>query len=249
MRRRDLRKSSLIAVLLVFALNLALWSQTHKVYAKWAGVPPVPTENGASAFSLGDKQFSYRFMAIVLQNLGDTGGNVTPLRNYDYSRLSNWFYMLDGLDPRSMHVPMLAAYYFGGTSDPEQQKYIVEYLTEIGLRPVKGSWRWLARAVYLARFHMKDIELALRLAHKLAALPPTEKRPTWTKQMPAFVLTAMGKKQAARAIMEKIMEDETSLHPNEYNFMRSYIEERLSQTPATPDKGRDGQTGQGAHPE
>lgn len=231
MGRTDLQKSSLIGVLVVFAINLAVWTQTHTVYAKWAGVPPVPSENGAAGFSLGDKQFSYRFMALVLQNLGDTGGNVTPLLQYDYSHLSDWFDLLDGLDPKSTHVPMLAAYYFGGTSDPDQQKYIVDYLTEIGLRPLPGSWRWLARAVFLARFNMKDIELALRLAHKLAALPPDEKRPTWTKQMPAFVLTAMGKKEAARAIMEKIMETETGLHPNEYNFMRSYIEERLADDP------------------
>lgn len=227
----DLRKTSLIAVVVIFALNLSVWAFTHKIHAKWAGVPPVPTHNGALAFSLGDAQFSYRFMAIVLQNLGDTGGNVTPLRAYDYERLSRWFYLLDSLDPKSTHVPLLAGYYFGGTSDPEQQKYVVDYLTEIGTRRGKGNWRYLARAVYIARFDIKDIELALRLAHKLAALPGDEDRPTWTRQMPAFVLTAMGRKEAARAVMVKIMESEDDLHPNEYNFMRSYIEERLSDDP------------------
>ena len=89
---------------------------------------------------------------------------------------------------------------------------------------------------------MKDVHLALKLANRLASLPPDEKRPTWTRQMPAFVLTAMGQKDAARAIMEKIMETDKTLQPNENNFMRSYIEERLSDNDSggDSDDGKDG---------
>lgn len=209
-------------------LNLLFWLASHDTYSRWAGVPPVPDREGALAMTLSDAQFSFRFGAMTLQNLGNSGGQVTPIRDYDYQKLAGWFALLDGLDPASDHVPMLAAYYFGATTVPEDVGVVVDYLARAGDSPVGTKWRWLAHAVFLARHRMDNLPLALDLAYKLAKLQTVDdEMPLWARQMPAFVLSAGGDHEDARKIIENILLTAPDLHPNEVNFMRVYLEEQL----------------------
>ena len=47
-----LRRRVLFFLAICFSLNVLLWLGTHHMQAKWTGVPPVPTKNGALANSL-----------------------------------------------------------------------------------------------------------------------------------------------------------------------------------------------------
>ncbi len=215
----------LIAVLVALSLQVAFWSQTRNLRAGWEGVPPVPSSQVALALALGDQQFLYRAAAFALQNMGDEGGRVTPLKNYDYQRLGRWFRLLDGFDAESEYLPVLVGYYFSQTPNTEDVRVVISYLAHIAMRDPERNWRWLMHAVYLARHRVKDMRLALDLAYRAAALDAPGV-PVWTKQMPAFVLTEIGEKDAARDLMEAILED-PNIPPEEANFMRDYIERRL----------------------
>ncbi len=213
---------------LALALNTALWFATHDTQARWGGVPPVPTKNGAKIMTLGDEQFSYRFGAMTLQNLGNSGGRVTAIKDYDYSKLGEWFWLLHGLDPASNHVPMMAAYYFGGTQVPEDVAVVVKYLAAVGQNPVGNKGRWLTHPFFRARHRMENPSLALDLAYILSRMQPIgDVMPAWARQMPAFVLADRGEKESARKIMEEILMTATDMHPNEVNFMREYLTKDL----------------------
>lgn len=226
-----------VAALAILGLNILFWVASSDIYAKWDGVPPVPTRDGALMMTLSDPQFSYRFGAITLQNLGDSGGQTTPLKDYDYQRLKGWFWLLNDLDPASNHVPMLAAYYFGGSRTPKDVAVIVDYLAAIGQNPVGNKWRWLVQAIFLARHRLYNTPLALDLAYKLAKMQPVgDTLPEWARQMPAFVLKEEGDKQAARKIVEDLLVSSRRFHPNEVNFMRSFLVEQLGADPKEVDQ-------------
>ena len=221
-----------LALFIALGLNLALWGGSHEVDSQWGGVPPVPTLRGAVMMSLGDPEFSYRFLALALQNFGDLGGDTTPLKNYDYKRLGQWFFLLHDLDPASDHVPMVAAYYFGATKVPKDAAVVVHYLSTVGQVPVGGKWRWLAHAAYLAQHRVYDTGLALTLAYKLARMNQNGvTMPQWARQMPAFVLTSRGDKDAAKKLMEGMLVTEKNVDPAELNFMQSYLTEQLGVSP------------------
>ena len=222
------------SILLVafLALNVTFWIGSKYLYAKWEGVPPVPTRDGAIMMALGDSEFAYRLGALTLQNLGDSGGRVTPIRDYSYPELGKWFQLMDGLDPASDHVPMLAAYYFGATRVPADVAVVVEYLSKIGQRPVGAKWRWLVHAIFLARHRMGDLELALDLAYKLTRMEPVDDvMPAWARQMPAFVLKEKGDREDARKIIEGLLASGRRFHANEVNFMQAYLVEELGANP------------------
>jgi len=215
-------------LLMVFvSLNIVLWSYSHEIKVKWINVPPVPSEFGSVVFALGDKQLAYRTYGVMLQNLGDSDGDTKPLTVYNYDTLGEWFMMMDHLDPRSDFVPLLAAYYFGATPQGEDLGPVISYLGHVGQYPGYEKWRWLAQAVYLARFRFKDNDIALKHAYKLSALHRPG-MPMWAKQMPAFVMNDIGDKEAALQLMTSIMvEQGDKIHPNEVNFMKHYICDRI----------------------
>ncbi len=212
------------AIFIFFLLAMIFsWFWTKDLKAQWLNVPPVPSENRSSFIALGDKQMAYRYYTIMLQNLGNTGGEIQSLKNYNYEYLREWFFVLDKLDQQSNAVPLLAAYYFGAVTDKEKLEFIYDYLSIIGQRPEGEKWRWLGHAVFLARHISKDQDRALKLAYLLA----DNKSPDladWAKQMPAFILADTGDTAAAYEIMMNILiSNVDTLHPNEINFMTDYI--------------------------
>lgn len=233
---RAFRRRINVFLFLFLGLNAAFWWGGRDVYAKWTGVPPVPGLTGASLLTLGDPQFSFRFLALTLQNLGDSGGQYTAVKDYDYQKLGKWFWLLHELDPASDHVPMIAAYYFGLVTDPAKVAVLVDYLGTVGQSPAGEKWRWLAHAVFLARYRMNDLDRALDLSYKLSRLEPVgHELPIWARQMPAFVLNARGEKEGAEHVVLSLLAEGENLDPKEVNFMKSFLVERLGVSPKDVD--------------
>ena len=214
-------------IAIVLIANIYLWFSVRTVQGEWMNVPPPPSLILSSANGLGDTSFSYRINGLMLQNMGDTGGQTTSLKDYNYENLSKWFYLQDHLDNKSDFTPYLAAFYFGGVQEPEKYRPVIDYLEDIGASTYAEKWRWLAQAVYFARFRLNDYDRALELADKLATLPK-EGMPGWARQMPAFVVAQSGDKEAAYILLLEILRSSADkLHPNEVNSMVLYICTRL----------------------
>jgi hypothetical protein len=216
-----------IIFLSFLVLNIAFWLQTKSMRPIWGNVPPVPSQNNAAGMALGDAQFAYRLTGLMLQNIGNATDSTKPLSEYNYDTLKGWLFLADHLDPNSNFVPSLAAYYYGATQDKSDLTPIIDYLEVIGQRPEPQKWRWLAQAVYLARFEQNDLQRALDLANKLANLPRDD-LPLWARQMPALVMNAGGQKEAAYAVMMSTLTSEIdNLSPPEILFLRNYICDRI----------------------
>lgn len=208
---------------LVLCLSLISWAATRSMQTKWNNVPPAPSYFKASSMGLGDNQLTYRMIGTTLQNFGNTGGRFMPLKDYNYDRLGDWLNLQYALDPKSNFTPNLAAYYFSSAQNPDMLRPIINYLGAAGDSAEDGKWRWLAQAVYLSRFKLKDYDLALTLAYKLAAIP-NPKMPVWARQLPANVLNDKGEKEAALEMIQQIIESSgASMHPNEINALNDYM--------------------------
>jgi hypothetical protein len=216
-----------LVLFIAVCLNVSSWFYARHTREAWINVPPVPTVLAAKGMGFGDAQFAFRAIGIMLQNLGDTGGRDTPLERYDFTALSQWFFLENTLDPKSNYIPALAGYYFGSVQDPQKLYPIIDYLRAIGASTEGDKWRWLAHGVFLARFEMKDMDLALDLAKQLAA-HPTPGLPHWARQMPVFVLNAQGNKEEALGMMiEMLKAGEGKMTVQEINFTKDYICTRI----------------------
>ncbi len=225
MTRRNL--AVYVFFLIAVVLNVAFWFYSRPVKLAWGNVPPVPSHNGAVMMAFGDEQFAYRAFAVALQNFGDSGGRTIPLKDYNYDALGQWFFLEDKLDQRSNYIPMLAAFYFGGSQDAGKLDPVIDYLRVVGQRPYGEKWRWLMHAVFLARHKQQDLDKALELANLLAQTKDPD-APGIVKQMPALIMTEQGDKEGAYNLMMGILKSSAEkLHPNEVNYMRDYICNRV----------------------
>ncbi|HEY1097001.1 MAG TPA: hypothetical protein VGF14_07145, partial [Alphaproteobacteria bacterium] len=217
---------TLLCVLLAFAACVAYAPVTRHVKTRWPGVPPAPSYTTSMMYGFGDKQLAYYALVLTLQNMGDIGGHTTAIKDYDMNNVSEWLRLTYQFDKDSRYAPTLAGYYFGASQDPSKLRPIISYLRVVGNRPDRDLWRYLAQGVYLARFRLKDQQLALDLAYQLAALQGPD-LPIWTKQMPAFVMSRMGQKEASRDLFLTIMATSKNISRQELNFMCGYIQDNL----------------------
>jgi hypothetical protein len=212
---------SLLAIF--FVLQVAFWQQTHDLKPDLTIVPEPPSSTAASALAMGDDQFMFRYLSIVLQNSGDTWGRMTPLKLYDPKKLSKWFYLMDALDAKSNVMPSMAAYYFSLTQNTPDVRYMANYLYDHSMRDVKTKWWWLLQAMYLANYKLKDKELELKVAKPLMS----EGVPVWAQQMVAVVHEKRGEFEDALHIMESIRDNAETLEEKDLKYMQYFVEERI----------------------
>lgn len=227
-------KVDLYVILILFVLQLFFWLKTENIKPNLGIVPEVPTLSTVKAFSFGDEEFYFRYKGLRIQNTGDTFGRFSPLKDYDYEKLSQWFYLLDGLDSKSNYIPSLAAYYYSLTQNKQDVIYIINYLNDHADKDPENKWWWYYQATYLANNVYGDKDLALTMAEKLSRYSP-ETAPIWTKQMLAILLSDKGQNCEAIRVISGILEEydspekEKTIGDNEINFMKFFIEQRLEE--------------------
>lgn len=227
--RAALRDPAMRVAVLVFTLLLvaqaAFWHHTRAIKPEMDIVSDVPGDRAVRALSFGDEEVFFRMLALTIQNSGDTFGRFTALYKYDFNKLYHWFKLLDGLNNQSNYLPAMASYYFSQTQNPNDVRYIVDYLDEYADGRPKEKWWWVTQAAYLATHKLKDNDRALQIAEKLRGVRGI---PLWAQQLPAFIHEKRGEFGQALAIIEGVMQHPEDYTQGELNFMRYFVDERLN---------------------
>jgi len=221
--RQDMRRHWIYFICMLFTV-IAVWGYSRKITLQWDNVPPAPSVMSASAMTLGDTQMSYRFLGLLLQIYGNTGGRYTAMKNYDYNALKQWFDVLHEMDSRSEYLPFLVSYYFtAGQQTPDQLRIAVQFLEKAGVGTGDMQWRWLAQAVFLARYRLNDIQYALDLSHKLEnhADPAVG---LWARNLPSIIMGNMGEKDAALSLSLALLKEYgATMDHREVYYLKTYI--------------------------
>jgi tetratricopeptide (TPR) repeat protein len=213
-----------IVVILVILLGaqLALASRTIAWRQGREPIAAAPTRSAVDALGLGDDQFFFRAGVLKLTH---AGGNAALLREFDYPALVSWFTLLDRLDLHSTAVPVLAAYWYAQTPDDGDARLVVDYLVARSQSDRETGWRWLVEAVYLARYRLNDLDLALKLANR-AAHADLPNAPFYVRHLPAFVELQLGKRDAAIVLLKALLEANPNL-PEDQASLLLYMIERI----------------------
>ncbi|MEQ9109212.1 MAG: hypothetical protein RIF37_07820 [Rhodospirillaceae bacterium] len=233
-KRLNLRKIWVFNVLLIgFAVGQATLSWAIRDVRPTLGIlPDLPQQQAADALAFGDQQFLYRYLALTLQNAGDNGGRVTPLKNYDYDKVVAWLRLLDGLDHNSHWVIAMANGYFGQTQTIEDVEPIVRFMQEnVAYRP-ELKWPWLVNAIHLSRHRLKNDWLALDAARQLATYDYPEMNAA-SLQMPALVLDDLQQYESAKYEIEALRGlAGRTFRPEEKAWMAAFVDLMVSQSEA-----------------
>lgn len=216
--------------LLLYALGLILltsqigfsWSTRH-IRPELGYVPTPPTAAFLQGISMGDDQFLFRALSMMIQNSGDTFGRFSALKLYNYKTLTDWFTLLDLLDDKSAMLPSMSAYYFSQTQNTKDVRYLVDYIYANALKDVHSKWWWLLQSIYLANHKLEDPDLALKVALPLKdpALP------VMAQQMLAIMYEKRGEFDQAFDIILNIQEHAENIEEKDLRYMEYFAKERL----------------------
>jgi hypothetical protein len=227
---QTMREPSMQIAVAIFVLFLgaqgAFWYHTRAIMPEMTVVPDVPGIRTVRALSFGDEEAFFRLLALNIQNSGDTFGRFTALYKYDFNKLYHWFHLLDELNNQSNYLPSMATYYFSQSQNPNDVRYIVDYLDEYTDGRVADKWWWVVQGIYLASHKMHDQNRAMQLAQRLVGVRGI---PIWAQQMPAFIHEERGEFGDALAIIQNILKHPEDFSQGELNFMRYFVDERLGE--------------------
>lgn len=199
------------------------WYQTEDIRPETEIVPEVPGRASIHAMTFGDDEFYFRTLAFMLQNSGDTYGQFSPLRYYDFNKLYQWFTLLDELDAKSNMLPSMASYYFSSTQNTADVRYMVDYLYSHAVRDVEHKWWWLLQTIYLSMHKLGDMDLALKAAKPLQ----DDHVPVWAREMTAVVYEKRGEMDDALKIMNGIKANVKNIPDKDLAYISYFIDERI----------------------
>lgn len=221
-----------------FAFECCLWAGwTNKIKVDFTITPLPPSKLEMDLFSMGDKELLYRIYSFKLQNAGDTFGETTPLKDYDYEKLEKWFYALSELDPRSEWVPSIAGFYYSASQNADDNRYIVNYLLDFAEKDPEKHWRWYVTSAYIAKHKLNDPTLAFNMAKRLLNLK-SDKLPFINRIMALFLFSEKEAK-SCRAVnlvynliqsgdLEAVLSDKFfSAKEGMYNYLFGLVRERV----------------------
>jgi hypothetical protein len=164
-------------------------------------MPYPPSAAALKALSLGDDQFLFRAELAWLQEVGDGGGRLKPLKEFDYERVADWLRAIDRLDPQSDGVFQLGSTYFGAISDPAtapiQLPPLIDYYAEAAMADPAHRWHWLVWGAIKEQHVVRNRETADRLVDDLLATRASPGTPGWLPLLAAPLLRAVGEKERA----------------------------------------------------
>ena len=182
-------------------------------------LPPAPQAAVLRLTSLGDPLALSKVLMLWLQVFDNQPGISLPFRDLDYARVEAWLERILDLDPRGQYPLLAASRLYGAVPDPRRQRRMLDFVHEKFREDPARRWPWLAHAVYVAKYQLRDLPLALKYARALADNPGRGEIPHWAQQMQIFVLEEMGETEAARVLIGALLDSGRITDPHEFRFL------------------------------
>lgn len=220
---RDVPLAVVIMLMASLAMQLIWHSQQEPIVARAEDLPQPMSQRAYVMGSFGEPVAAAKLLNLWLQAFDNQPGVSIPLQALDYGVVTEWLDTILELDPKG-HYPMLvAARVYGGVSDREKQRVMMEYIFHKFNQEPNKHWRWLAHAVITAKHELKDMPLALKYADALAEKATAENVPYWARDMKIIVLEDMGEVEAAKVLVGGLIASGEITDPYELNFLQEKI--------------------------
>lgn len=175
------------------------------------------------ALSLGsDKLLSYMMMLAVQMHDNQKGQHLS-YRNLDYGNLSKWLLMLYRLNPHSDYPAFMATRVYSQITDKQKTRQMIRVVETIFESNPEKYWRRMTEACLLAKHKLKDLQLALELAKKVADISADITLPHWARDMKLVLLDELNQLESAQLLISSMLQSGEIQDPDEVRFLRSRL--------------------------
>jgi len=173
--------------------------------------------------SLGsDKLASYLWLLKIQLHDNQKGRHLNYSR-IDYEKLSRWLLTMYELNPQSDYPAFLATRVYSQVKDQAKIRQMIAVTEELFKRNPLQHWRRLTEASLLAKHQLKDLNLALKLANKIATLPTSVKLPFWARDMKLILMDELNQYESAILLISTLLQGNEIKDPDERRFLQQRL--------------------------
>jgi hypothetical protein len=173
--------------------------------------------------AMGSQQLFGYLLAIRLQLHDNQAGRHFSYKLMDYDLLVDWLEQISGVSPGTEYPMLLASRVYTATSDHRQLRQILGFIERRFDEDPQLHWRRLAEASVIAKHRLGDLELALRMARKLAQQPASIDLPQWARDFEFLLLAELNELESAIVIIEALLQTEAVNDPDERLFLQGKL--------------------------
>ncbi len=219
-----------LAIRAVFILGLlaqVFWGHTRPPpVASAEALPAAPDMKILRLSGLGEPGALAKIIMLWLQAFDNQPGLSIPFNKLNYAEVIHWLEAILNLDDRFQYPLLSASRLYTETPDLDKKRQMLEFVHERFLQNPNKRWPWMTHAVYVAKHHLRDLQLALKYANALRVNVNTDKAPPWATQMEIYVLEDLGETESAKIIIGGLLESgRLSKHDNELRFLKNKLAE------------------------
>jgi len=173
--------------------------------------------------AMGSEGLFAHLLAIRLQLHDNQAGRHFRYSLIDYDRLVDWLEQISDIYIDNEYPMLLASRVYTQTGDPERLRKMIDFIERRFDDDPQLHWRRLAEASLIAKHNLQDLDLALRLARKLAAQPASVEMPRWARDIEFLLLSEMNEFESAIAIIQALLQSGSIKDVDEQRFLREKL--------------------------
>jgi hypothetical protein len=242
--QRDERAWSSVPTVIMVVFCMALAAQISwylmqpEPQARMQELPAPPALNMLRLAGLDDPVTLSGMLSLWLQAFDNQPGISIPFNRLDYDRVIQWLERTMQLDPRT-HYPLLAASrLYAHVPDAGKKRKMLAFVHAQFLQDPARRWQWLAHCIYVAKYQLQDLELALQFAEALRLNTSAPEVPYWARHMEVYLLEDMGDIEAAKVLIGGLLDSGAIADPREIRFLEDRLQSLVAESGATPGSNR-----------
>jgi hypothetical protein len=173
--------------------------------------------------ALGSEQLLGYLLVLRLQLHDNQAGQHFRYSLIDYDLLVDWLDRITEVSPGTEYPMLLASRVYTATGDQQQLRQILEFIERRFDDDPQLHWRRLAEASITAKHKLGDIEMALRMARKLARQSASINMPNWARDFEFLLLAELNELESAIAMIQALLQTEAVDDPDERRFLQGKL--------------------------
>ena len=217
------------SVLIALSISLLLQISWHHYFSELeitrTDLPNATQAPYIKLVSLSDTITASKLTMLWLQSFDNQPGLSISLQDLDYERVINWLDLILKLDSKTQYPLFAAIRFYAEVQNENKQREMIQFVSEKFLEKPNERWASMAHAVYIAKYRVEDLNLALNCAKLIRQYAKGENVPYWAKQMEIFILEDMGELESAMVLIGGLLESGELKDSHQQQFLGQRLEE------------------------
>ena len=217
--------SFIVLLIIMLSLQIGFHFYTKQISANTKLLEQPPAESRFILSALSDRIFAAKSLMLWLQSFDNQPGISIPFRELNYEHLKQWLELIQGMDENSHYALLSASRLYSKVQDNQKKRLMLDFVKKEYLEKPDERWRWMAHCVYVAKYELNDLELALEYARLLRENTSWEVAPAWATQMEIFILEELDQIESAKILIGGLLESGQISDEHELRFLHNRLEE------------------------